>query len=127
LIVTTAAGARRICDQAVPPSVRVVTAATTGPLSARSVLDTVRRMRRTDLILIEAGPHLMADFLAERLLDELFLTLAPQIAGRDDTLPRPGFIAGKRFAPDDPRWGRLVGIKQGGDHLFLRYAIAAAK
>lgn len=126
LIVTTAEGARRLCDHAVPQAVRVVTAAATGPLTARSVLDTVLRIRRTDLVLIEAGPHLMTNFLGERLLDELFLTLAPQVAGRDDTLPRPGFIAGRQFAPDDPRWGTLLGIKQGGDHLFLRYAFAAA-
>jgi riboflavin biosynthesis pyrimidine reductase len=77
-----------------------------------------------DLILVEAGPHLMGDFVAERCLDELFLTLAPQIAGRDDAGERPGLVAGKRFAPDDSRWATLVAIKRADDHLFLRYAMA---
>ncbi len=68
----------------------------------------------------------MGDFLAEGSLDELFLTLSPQVAGRDGTVERPGFVAGKRFAPERPLWGTLAGVKRGGSHLFLRYAFAAA-
>jgi riboflavin biosynthesis pyrimidine reductase len=75
-------------------------------------------------VLVEAGPHLMSDFFAGRLLDELFLTLAPQVAGRDGTTDRPGLVNGKLFAPDHPVWGSLVGLKRGDDHLFLRYAFA---
>ena len=75
-------------------------------------------------MLIEAGPRLMSDFFAERLLDELFLTLAPQVAGRDGGVERPGLVSGKLFAPDHPVWGTLVGLKRGGDHLLLRYAFA---
>ena len=77
---------------------------------------------RDDVILVEGGPRLIGGFFAEQRLDELFLTLAPQIAGRDDSVERPGLVAGKTFAPEDPLWGRLVGIKRGGSHLFLRYA-----
>jgi len=74
------------------------------------------------VILVEGGPQLMGDFFAGELLDELFLTLAPQIAGRDAEIERPGLVAGKRFAPEHPLWGTLVSIKRGGSHLFLRYA-----
>jgi riboflavin biosynthesis pyrimidine reductase len=126
LIVTTADGERRLCHRELPPSVQLVTAAKSAPLLARSVLAAVCRTQRTGLVLIEAGPRLMGEFFAERLLDELFLTLAPQVAGRDAMLSRPGLVAGKQFAPDDPRWGSLVGVKRGGDHLFLRYAFTAA-
>ena len=77
------------------------------------------------VILVEGGPQLIGDFFAERCLDELFLTLAPQVAGRDDTSERPGLVAGKRFAPEHPIWGTLVGVKRGGSHLFLRYAFGA--
>ena len=36
----------------------------------------------------------MSDFFAERLIDELFLTLAPQVAGRDKRrFERPGSSA----------------------------------
>jgi hypothetical protein len=52
-------------------------------------------------------------------------TVSPQVAGRDGDLARPGFVAGTSFAPEHPVWGALVGLKRGGDHLFLRYAFAA--
>ena len=78
------------------------------------------------MVLIEAGPRLMSDFFAERLIDELFLTLAPQVAGRDSAIERPGFVSGKQFAPEHPVWGTLVSLKRGGDHLFLRYAFAGS-
>jgi riboflavin biosynthesis pyrimidine reductase len=125
LLVTTAAGARRLETSPLPPSVRVEIAAEFAPLTARAILDTVTRVQPSQLVLLEAGPRLMGDFIAERLLDELFLTLAPQVAGRDDALTRPGLVAGRRFAPECPRWGTLVSLKRGGDHLFLRYDLAA--
>jgi riboflavin biosynthesis pyrimidine reductase len=124
LIVTTAAGERRLRNGGLPEAARVEVAADVAPLSARAVLETIGRTRKSELVLIEAGPRLMSDFFAERLLDELFLTLAPQVAGRDGAIERPGLVSGKLFAPEDPVWGTLVGLKRGGDHLFLRYAFA---
>jgi riboflavin biosynthesis pyrimidine reductase len=126
LVVTTAEGAGRLSERARPPRVEVV-AAGVGPLAAGQVLDVVRKIGPSDVILIEAGPRLMGDFVAEGCLDELFLTLAPQIAGRDGAVARPGLVAGKQFAPDDPRWGTLVSLKRAGSHLFLRYALAPAR
>ena len=125
LIVTTADGASRLRGRALPPSVQVEVAADGASLSARAVLDAVVRVRSSELVLVEAGPHVMGLFFAERVLDELFLTLAPQVAGRDGTAERPGLVAGKALAPDDPVWGTLVGLQRGGDHLFLRYAFGA--
>jgi riboflavin biosynthesis pyrimidine reductase len=124
LIVATGDGARRLEDRTLPTSVRVVAAADTAALSAQAVLDALARVRPGGLTLVEVGPHVMGLFFAERLLDELFLTLAPQVAGRDGTLDRPGLVAGKRLAPEAPVWGTLAGLKRGGDHLFLRYAFA---
>jgi hypothetical protein len=66
----------------------------------------------------------MGDFFAGKCLDELFLTLAPQVAGRDGSGERPGFVAGKRFGPERPLWGTLSGVKRAGSHLFLRYSFA---
>jgi riboflavin biosynthesis pyrimidine reductase len=126
LIVTTAAGARRIGGE-LPPSVRVAAVGDAGLLSARAVLTAVCRVRPCERILVEAGPRLMGDFLAEEQLDELFLTLAPQVAGRDGAVARPGFVAGKRLAPEHPRWATLVGVKRGGCHLFLRYGFPVAE
>ena len=122
LIVTTTHGLQRINEQHFPSSVQVLAMQSTGPLSSQKILEAVSRVRRSDVILVEGGPQLMGDFFAEGHVDELFLTLAPQIAGRDSSFERPGLIAGKRFAPEHPLWGTLIGVKRGGSHLFLRYA-----
>ena len=122
LIVTTARGAGRLAAQPEPAGVEVATVDGERSVSAHAVLAAVRAVRPSDLILVEGGPQLMGDFFGERCLDELFLTVAPQIAGRDASTERPGLVAGQQFAPDNPVWGTLVGVKRAGSHLFLRYA-----
>lgn len=127
LIVTTAGGQDRIFERGVPARVRVVAVESASAISAQAVLQAVGRVRQSDIVLVEGGPRLMGDFFAEHCLDELFLTLAPQIAGRDGSVERPGLVAGRRFAPERPLWGTLVGVKRGGSHLFLRYAFGEAR
>ena len=122
LLVTNTQGEERIRAQNLQPSVKLSAVQSTGPLSAQAILQEVNRVRKCEVILVEGGPQLMGDFFAGQALDELFLTLAPQIAGRDGKVERPGLVMGKRFAPEDPRWGTLVSVKRGGSHLFLRYA-----
>jgi len=129
LIVTTLQGQERLSKQLMPASVQVavVESAAAGELSAQAVLDAcASHLRRSDLILVEGGPHLMGNFLTENCLDELFLTFAPQIAGRDNSTERPGLIAGKRYAPEQPLWGALTSVKRAGSHLFLRYILKEA-
>jgi riboflavin biosynthesis pyrimidine reductase len=125
LIITSKAGADRLLAETRPQTVGVVAVDHTGPVTARFILDTVSRLRPSPVVLTEGGPHLMGDFVAERLLDELFLTLAPQIAGRH-LIERPGFVAGVSLAPDDTRWGTLATVHQSASHLYLRYSFAAA-
>jgi riboflavin biosynthesis pyrimidine reductase len=79
------------------------------------------------LILVEGGPRLLADFYAERLVDEQFLTLAPQIAGRDAGDRRLSLVMGKAFAPRDTRWGTLIDVRRGNGHLFLRYSFRESR
>ena len=122
MVITTAAGKAKLGDGKLSSAVEVVVAGD-GKLSASAVL--AAAAPDEGIILLEAGPRLMADFIAERLLDELFLTISPQIAGRDGSTERPGFVAGKQFAPWDPRWGRLVSVRRGGSHLFLRYSFGS--
>jgi riboflavin biosynthesis pyrimidine reductase len=124
LIVTTTQGEERIHAQSVPPAVQIVGVQSTGLLGAQAIVQAVCGGYRCNVILVEGGPQLLGDFFAEQLLDELFLTLAPQIAGRDTTTERPGLVTGQRFAPEHPLWGTLVSVKRGGSHLFLRYAYA---
>jgi riboflavin biosynthesis pyrimidine reductase len=126
LIVTATDGMQRLRARDLPPWVQTAVGHRSGALSAGAILDVVRRVRESDVILVEGGPRLMGDFFAERRLDEQFLTLAPQIAGRDGAIKRPGLVAGKSFAPEHPLWGTLTGVKRGGNHLFLRYAFTSA-
>ena len=122
LIVTTAAGFQRISAQPLPSGVEISTVHHADAISAQEILEAAQSVRQSDIILVEGGPRLMGDFFAERCLHELFLTLAPQIAGRDDAAERPGLVTGQLFAPERPLWGTLIGVKRGGSHLFLRYA-----
>ena len=78
-------------------------------------------MRPCEIILVEGGPRLLADFFAESAIDEQFLTLSPQLVGRDASAKRLGLLEGQTFAPTQPLWGTLLVAKQGGNHLFLRY------
>jgi riboflavin biosynthesis pyrimidine reductase len=125
LIVTTTQGEARIHVQSVPAAVQIAGVQGAGSLSARAIVQAVCAVRQCNLILVEGGPQLLGDFFAEGLLDELFLTLAPQIAGRDTPTERPGLVTGQRFAPEHPLWGTLVSVKRAGSHLFLRYAFEA--
>jgi riboflavin biosynthesis pyrimidine reductase len=127
LIVTTKNAEHRVHQYDLPPWVQVAAIESAGPLDARSIVEAVGHVRQSDTILVEGGPHLMADFLAQQYVDELFLTLAPQIAGRDDLSERPGLVAGKSFAPKHPLWGTLIEVKRGGSHLFLRYSLESAR
>ena len=95
--------------------------------SASAILDEVCRVSHGKRILVEGGPRLLGDFYAERLVDEQFLTLAPQIAGRDAGDQRLSLVMGKAFAPRDPLWGTLIDVRRGGSHLFLRYSFAESR
>ncbi len=77
-------------------------------------------------ILHEGGPTLFGHFLERRLVDELFLTLAPQIAGRRAPIFRPGMVGAVEFLPASAPWWHLLSCKQGADHLYLRYRISGA-
>jgi riboflavin biosynthesis pyrimidine reductase len=73
------------------------------------------------LVLSEAGPHLFGRMLRERAVDELFLTVAPQIAGRSAARPGIG-LAEEAFTPETAPWASLISAKRSEDYLLLRYA-----
>ncbi|WP_376793709.1 RibD family protein [Thermogemmatispora sp.] len=124
VLITSARGAAQLQQQSLPPRLQLLIAAEEGPLPARAVVETLGRWQPCQRILIEGGPQLMGRFLSERLIDELFLTLAPQLAGRDAEELRPGFVSGQLFLPTDPRWGELLSVKRADSYLFLRYRLA---
>lgn len=123
LIVTTTAGAKRLRRQSVPDSVEIrAIRSKAGAIPASAILDEVCRVSPGKLMLVEGGPRLLGDYYAERLIAEQFLTLAPQIAGRDAGDQRPSLVMGKVFAPRNALWGTLIDVRRGSSHLFLRYS-----
>jgi riboflavin biosynthesis pyrimidine reductase len=127
LILTTAEGEQRIRKMDIPKSVQIIAGNEADSLTAIEILNAIVSINPScKIILIEGCPHLMGDFFAERCLDELFLTLSPQVAGRASSIERLGIVAEKIFAPEHPLWGKLVSVRRGGSHLFLRYGFETA-
>jgi riboflavin biosynthesis pyrimidine reductase len=123
VVVTTSAGAERLAAAGLAANARidVVSDGTSVPPSE---LIEVAAAAGAGLILCEGGPHLIGDLLGAGLLDELFLTIAPQIAGRDSSVERLGFVEGLAFSVADAPWARLVSVHRAAEHLFLRYRFA---
>jgi riboflavin biosynthesis pyrimidine reductase len=126
LIVTTARGATRLARAGLGPNIQVSPSSEFDEVSAAEVLNAVTDAIPARLVLLEGGPTVMGEFFAAKLVDELFLTRAPQVAGRAAGSHRPGLVDGRLFAPSDPRWASLLSLKSSADTLFLRYTFTAA-
>jgi riboflavin biosynthesis pyrimidine reductase len=76
------------------------------------------------LVLCECGPTLLAEFLAQGAVDELFLTVAPNLVGRPRDVAVFGLVEGRLLGTKHR--GALVSVRRKGSMLFLRYAMPAA-
>lgn len=124
-VLTTSAGARRVRRLAFGPNVRIRIGRDADRVSPQDIVAAADELGAR-VVLCEGGPHVLGQFVAAGLLDELFLTVAPQIAGRAAATPRLGLIEGAAFAVDTAPWAALRSVHASRDHLFLRYALAAA-
>ena len=100
-----------------PADVRV----TRLPLADIDMADVLRRLRAEHgarSVLCEGGPVLNRALLAGDVLDELFLTVAPKLAGGGE---EPAIVG----PPDlpEPRELELVWALEGVGSLYLRYAV----
>jgi riboflavin biosynthesis pyrimidine reductase len=75
-------------------------------------------------VLAEAGPSTFGELLAHGLVDELFLTVSPVLAGRLGPGGRLGLVEGVELLPEARVSPRLQSVRRGGEHLFLRYTFA---
>jgi riboflavin biosynthesis pyrimidine reductase len=119
LIITTDRGAARLAHH--EPHVEVFSFGSTPP-GGREIVELLAR-RGADLILSEGGPHLIGQLLSAGQLDELFLTIAPQIVGRAEDAPRLALIEGAAYTVETAPWFNLADLRRNGDHLFTRYRI----
>jgi riboflavin-specific deaminase-like protein len=101
-----------------------VRAADQGMLDLPRALAQLRGSHGVQTLLCEGGPHLNAELLAAGLVDELFLSLSPALAGGDDaTGAALRIIAGADF--DEPLSLELLSALENESCVFLRYAVRA--
>jgi riboflavin biosynthesis pyrimidine reductase len=126
LILTTEQGKQRLSQSGsgalASVEVKALPTAEKG-ISPSAILTLLRQEAGVELLLHEAGPTLFGEFLAGGFMDELFLTVAPQIAGRVAVHPRPGLVANVEFSPATAPWWKLLSTKSAADYLFLRYQV----
>lgn len=121
IVATTTDGARQIARSA---GVRAAAVADSAPLPTGAIVELAVR-EAGPRVLTEGGPTLLGRFLEDGAVDELFLTIAPRLAGRSEALRRLALVEGVAFSPKDTPRGRLVSLKASGDYLFTRYALSA--
>jgi riboflavin biosynthesis pyrimidine reductase len=95
-----------------------------GMLDLPAALGELTQRFGVQTLLCEGGPHLARELLACGALDELFLSLAPLLAGGE----HPGeaalrILAGGPLQP--PVELELLSVEASGAYLFLRYGVSA--
>jgi riboflavin-specific deaminase-like protein len=90
-----------------------------GKVDLKRMLEGLRRERGVKSVLCEGGPHLHAELFALDLIDELFVTTAPKLAGGAG----PGLLEG---APERPRELEAVWLLEEDGELFGRFRLTSA-
>jgi riboflavin biosynthesis pyrimidine reductase len=121
-LVLTTAGAAPALRASVPEATEVV-AVNDGDTVDLAAAAEALRARGCSVILSEAGPSMFGSLLASGLVDELFLTVSPLLAGRA-TAARLGLVEGVELMPQTRVAGRLRSVRTHGSHLFLRYKLS---
>jgi len=118
VVLTTEAAAPSL-REAVPDASEVVAVNGGDRVDLARALETLSG-RGHAVILSEAGPTVFGSLLAGGLVDELFVTVAPLVAGRGAT-PRPSLAEGVELLPEIREESELASVRVAGGHLFLRY------
>jgi riboflavin biosynthesis pyrimidine reductase len=92
-----------------------------GSVTPQAILQLLQSQFEVKTLLHEGGPTLFGQFLAADAVDELFLTVSPQIAGRKVDATRPALLQGVEFMPDSAPWFQMVSAKEKAAYLYLRY------
>jgi riboflavin biosynthesis pyrimidine reductase len=120
LVLTTDAGRAQLGDR-LPATARVRSLGPDAPSGLR-LRDAVRAEGHRR-ILTEGGPTLIGVLLQDQVLDELFLTLSPVLAGRErQDSARLSLVEGLALPAGKFATGALRSVRRDGRHLFLRYS-----
>lgn len=124
VVVTTAAGRDELTRRGATSLGFVeihALSSTSGRIAPKTIVQLLQSQFGVRTLLHEGGPTLFGQFLAAEAIDELFLTLSPQIAGRVGDGTRPAVVQGVEFVPDAAPWFQMLSIKQRGAYFYLRY------
>ena len=124
VVITTSAGSDELTRRGAAKldSVEVhALNSSSGSIAPLAILQLLQSRFGVKTLLHEGGPTLFGQFLAADAVDELFLTLSPQIAGRERDVFRPAVVQGVQFVPDSAPWFQMVSVKEQAAYLYLRY------
>jgi riboflavin biosynthesis pyrimidine reductase len=99
-----------------PPALTASSVIHERELGLARALRTLRERHGVQTLLCEGGPTLFGALLRERLVDELFLTLAPKLVGGASG---PAVVSGP--PPEAPAEAKLASVLERDGSLFLRY------
>jgi riboflavin-specific deaminase-like protein len=124
LILLSEAAPKRVVERllTLAPVMRAP-ARSTGAVDFEATLRTLRTERGVEFLVVEGGPGLNRALISLNLVDELFLTVAPELLGGsvDQTLT---LLRGPTLPVRDRPTLDLASIHLSGDELFLRYSLA---
>lgn len=120
IVLTTGRAADRL-RASVPAASEVVAVNDGDRVDLRQAIVCLRN-RGHSLILSEGGPTLFSSLLGSGLVDELFLTISPLLAGRA-VRPRLPLVQGIELLPDTTLSLRLLSARRHENHLFLRHGL----
>jgi len=109
---------------AVPAQLDYVRTQRDGLVDLPAALAELRERFAVRTLLCEGGPHLAAQLFAAGLVDELFLSVSPMLAGGDGAGGESlRILAGEELEPAVEL--EFLGALRSGSNLFLRYGASA--
>jgi 5-amino-6-(5-phosphoribosylamino)uracil reductase len=121
LVLTTERGAERLRDR-LPGDAQPEVVAGDEDVDLRAAIELLHSHGHRR-ILSEGGPTLFGSLAASGLVDELFLTVSPLVAGRSQGERQLGLVEGTALLPDRRLGAELLSVRTHGSHLFLRYGL----
>jgi riboflavin biosynthesis pyrimidine reductase len=121
LVLTSERGAARLRG-CLPRAATILAVGAEAPVDPAVAVEALRR-RGHELILSEGGPSAFGAQVAAGLVDELFLTTSPLLAGRSPGSPRLALVEHAEFLPARMVEGELLTLRRAGSHLFARYRL----
>ncbi len=121
LVLTTRRG-EAVLDGKLPAAAEIVVLPGTAGVDVRAAVALLHD-RGHGRVLSEAGPTLFGSLLSADVVDELYLTVSPLLAGRSESSARLSLVEGTELLPSVRARSRLLGVRSHGDYLFLRYGL----